>query len=247
MSALEVVDKIARGDVYRRLITFREGLTIRGDGAGLRRRPASARRRSSKRPRTRRRADSRSRSATPAISRAICSPRPIRCAARRRPIALVGPDGELVQADRSTTGLRDAAKAHGLTRPGGGDAGRRWSKRKRLSPDERPLVAAVYLNRTPTRHADAGRSHGDLRAAAGRPIQRQPPPRRSAVRLAVQHLSVSRACRPVRLPLRARPRSRPSSNPARCDYLYFVSRNDGSHVFATDARRAQSQRAASGR
>jgi peptidoglycan lytic transglycosylase G len=28
MSALEVVDKIARGEVYRRLVTFREGLTI---------------------------------------------------------------------------------------------------------------------------------------------------------------------------------------------------------------------------
>ncbi len=32
MSAVEVVDKLARGDVYARRITFPEGLTIRGDG-----------------------------------------------------------------------------------------------------------------------------------------------------------------------------------------------------------------------
>ena len=28
MHALDVIDKIARGDVYKRLLTFREGLTI---------------------------------------------------------------------------------------------------------------------------------------------------------------------------------------------------------------------------
>ena len=28
MQRLDVVDKIARGDVYKRLLTFREGLTI---------------------------------------------------------------------------------------------------------------------------------------------------------------------------------------------------------------------------
>ena len=34
-----------------------------------------------------------------------------------------------------------------------------------------------------------------------------------------------------------------AANPADVDYLYFVSRNDGSHEFAPDARRAQPQRA----
>ena len=36
MHALDVIDKIARGDVYKRLLTFREGLTIARDGAGVR-------------------------------------------------------------------------------------------------------------------------------------------------------------------------------------------------------------------
>ncbi len=34
-----------------------------------------------------------------------------------------------------------------------------------------------------------------------------------------------------------------AANPAAVPYLYFVSRNDGSHAFADDARRAQPERA----
>ena len=42
MSAVEVVDKLARGDVYGRRITFPEGLTIREMADALRDRASSA-------------------------------------------------------------------------------------------------------------------------------------------------------------------------------------------------------------
>ena len=102
--------------------------------------------------------------------------------------------------------------------------------------EERPLVAAVYRNRLAIgmgMQADptvvyALRKRGEVR--------RQHPPRRSGVRFAVQHLPVSRACRPVRSPRRAGPRSRRRWRPPTSKYLYFVSRNDGSHVFAETLR-----------
>ena len=51
--APRVVDKIARGDVYRRLVTFREGLTIPRDGGGVReRRLGQGRRLQKARPET---------------------------------------------------------------------------------------------------------------------------------------------------------------------------------------------------
>ena len=54
------------------------------------------------------------------------------------------------------------------------------------------------------RHGDAVRSDGDLRAAARRPLERQPDAREPAVRFALQHVSLQRpAARPDR---RARPR-----------------------------------------
>ena len=52
------------------------------------------------------------------------------------------------------------------------------------------------------------------------------------VRLAVQHLSLSRAAaRADRVAGQGVARSRGASR-RRADYLYFVSRNDGSHEFA---------------
>ena len=65
-----------------------------------------------------------------------------------------------------------------------------------------------------------------------RPVERQPPRAGPADELAVQHLPVSRACRRsdrVTWPRLARGRVRPADVP----YLYFVSRNDGTHVFAS--------------
>ena len=81
-------------------------------------------------------------------------------------------------------------------------------EKETAQPEERPLVAAVYRNRLrigmalqcdPTviyALAAAGRYHGNLTRANLR------------VRLALQHLPVSRACRRDRLPRRGEPRSR---------------------------------------
>ncbi len=63
------------------------------------------------------------------------------------------------------------------------------------------------------RHAAAVRPDGDLRAAARRPLHRQPAPRRSDVRLAVQHLSLSGAAARADRVARARRRSKRRRSP----------------------------------
>ena len=84
MSAADVVDKLARGDVYRRMVTFREGLTI-AEMAAVFADARLGRRRISRRPPAIRRPSAIS-IRRRAISRAICSPTPTRSAApRRRP------------------------------------------------------------------------------------------------------------------------------------------------------------------
>ena len=83
MHALDVIDKIARGDVYKRLLTFREGLTIaemaqvfedKGFGKADEFRKAA----------TNSEVDRRSRSGGAAISKATCFPKPTRCRETRR-------------------------------------------------------------------------------------------------------------------------------------------------------------------
>ena len=58
------------------------------------------------------------------------------------------------------------------------------------------------------RHGPPVRSDRHLRARARRPVRRQPHARESAIRLTVQHVSVRRACLPVRSRRLARRRSR---------------------------------------
>ena len=85
MTPLDVIDKIARGDVYLVAITFPEGLTIAEMAADLRgARAWDRRRRSSRRPHD---AGARARRSIPAraISKAICFPRPTPCRAAPTP------------------------------------------------------------------------------------------------------------------------------------------------------------------
>ena len=74
------------------------------------------------------------------------------------------------------------------------------------------------------------RSDGDLRAAAGRSLGRQPPRENLESTRPTTRTVPRPAARPHRL---ARPRPLEAAlRPAAVPYLYFVSRNDGSHVFA---------------
>ena len=102
-------------------------------------------------------------------------------------------------------------------------------------PDERPLVAAVYRNRLEIgmgMQADptviyalrkAGRYDGNIRAPTWRSTRPTTP-------------IATAACRPDRLPRRGEPSLEAALAPADSTFLYFVSRNDGSHVFAETLR-----------
>ena len=111
-------------------------------------------------------------------------------------------------------------------------------------PDERPIVAAVYRNRL----------------KIGMPMQADPTVvyalekahrydgniRRDDLALDSPYNTYSiRDCRPDRLPSPGKASLEAALLPADVPYLYFVSRNDGSHVFAEHARRAQRERAGS--
>jgi len=104
-------------------------------------------------------------------------------------------------------------------------------EKETAAPEERPLV-----RRCTTTGCGSGSgcsaTHGHLRAGAPRSLQREPHTGRPGHRLALQHVPLSgpasRAiAAPGRLSLEAAVR------PAPVDYVYFVSRNDGSHAFAS--------------
>ena len=106
-------------------------------------------------------------------------------------------------------------------------------EKETAAPEERPLVSAVYRQSAEARHAAPVRPDRDLRADAGAPMARQPDAAGPSVQLAVQHLPVRGiAAGSDRVTWRA-VAARPPSVPPTCPYLYFVSRNDGTHVFAT--------------
>ncbi|MFA5907886.1 MAG: endolytic transglycosylase MltG [Vicinamibacterales bacterium] len=228
MTALDVVGKIARGEVYTRLLTFREGLTMvemaavfeeRGFGAAA--------------DFTRAAQDaSLIRDLDPAARDLEGYLFPETYALpRRTPAAdvvaqMVAGFKKAFDAD-----LRAAAAAGGLTVRQAVTLASLVEK-ETASPDERPIVAAVYRNRMKIRmgmQADptviyalqkAGKYDGNLSKEdlrfdspyntyryAGLP----PGPIASAGRA-----SLAAAVKP-----------------AAVDYLYFVSRNDGTHVFAS--------------
>jgi UPF0755 protein len=227
MTPLEVIDKLARGDVYRRLITFREGLTIHemakvfedegfGSAADFERAARDA---------------SPMRDLDPQAADLEGYLFPETYTLRRdTPAAVLV--AQMVALFRKIFGpdLQEAARAQGLTVREAVTLAALVEKETAVA-EERPLVAAVYLNRRRLgmpMQADptvifalqrAGRYDGNLR------------------RDDLQFDSPYNSYRypglppgPIAAPGRASLEA--AVKPAASDYLYFVSKNDGSHVFA---------------
>ncbi len=225
---IEVVDRIARGDVYLRTITFREGLTIRQmaalfeeKGFGPAQEFASA-------------------AANPERIRAL-DPQapdlegylfPDTYALPRRATAETLVDRMVAEFEKVLApDLRARATARGLSvRELVALAS--IVEKETGTPEERPLVAAVYTNRLrigmglqcdPTviyaleraGRYDGNLRRGDLTIDSPYNTYRYPglPPG------------------PIAAPGRASLEA--AASPASVSYLYFVSRNDGSHVFAS--------------
>ena len=227
MTPVEVIDKIAKGDVYTRRVTFPEGLTIiemariyEQQGFG----PSAAFVASARDPAAIRDLDPDAPDLEGYLFPETYSmPRDVNAA--RLIATMVGRFRELF-----TPELREAGRALGLSTRQIVTLAALVEKETAV-PDERPLVAAVYLNRLKIgmgMQADptviyalqrAGRYDGNLRRDdlsfdspyntyryAGLPPGPIASPGLASLKAAVA--------------------------PAAVDYLYFVSRNDGSHVFA---------------
>lgn len=226
-SAVEVVHRIARGDVYRRLLTFREGLTLREMAAVFEARGLGT-------------ADSFVAAAHDATLVRGMDPAATDLEGYLFPETYALPRGTSAQAlvrqmvvafERACPpALRDAAAADGL------------SVRQLVSlaalveketarEEERPLVAAVYRNR--------------LRI--GMPMQADPTVIYALQRAGLWTGNIRRVDLafdspyntyrypglppgPIAAPGRASLEA--AAHPADVPYLYFVSRNDGTHVFA---------------
>jgi peptidoglycan lytic transglycosylase G len=227
MTPLEVIDRLARGDVYRRLVTFREGLTIPemavvyeqagfGSGASFRQAAAEA---------------GLIRDLDPQAQDLEGYLFPETYALPRET-----PAGGLVTQmvasfkKNFTPEMLAAVKAQGLSAREAVTLASLVEKETAVA-DERPIVAAVYLNRKRLgmpMQADptviyalqrAGRYDGNIR------------------REDLQFDSPYNTYRypglppgPIAAPGRASLEA--VTKPAQVSYLYFVSKNDGSHVFA---------------
>lgn len=225
---IEVVDRIARGDVYLRTITFREGLTIRQMAALFEEKgfgPAQEFASAAANPERIRALDPQARDLEGYLF-------PDTYALPRRATAETLVDRMVVEFEKVLApDLRARATARGL------------SVRELVTlasiveketgtPEERPLVAAVYTNRLrigmglqcdPTviyaleraGRYDGNIRRGDLTIDSPYNTYRYPglPPG------------------PIAAPGRASLEA--AASPASVSYLYFVSRNDGSHVFAS--------------
>lgn len=228
MHALDVVDKIARGDVYRRQLTFREGLTIvemaalfeeRGFGS------AEDFRKAAQNATLVKDLDP----AAPDLE-GYLFPETYALARGTSPAELVT---QMVDGFKNalTSDVRSAASAAGLSVRQLVTLASLVEK-ETGTPDERPLVAAVYANRLKIgmgMQADptviyalqkAGKYDGNLRRED---LQFDSP--YNTYRYA--GLPPGPIASPGRASIEA------SAKPAAVDYLYFVSRNDGTHVFAS--------------
>jgi UPF0755 protein len=229
MSAREVVDKIARGDVYLRPITFREGLTIRQMGElyeSKRFGPAADFLRAA------RNADA-IRAIDPDATdlEGYLFPDTYTLPHRATAEQLVS---RMVTAFEKalTPELRQQAAAHGLSIRELVTLASIVEKETGKA-DERPLVAAVYMNRLkagmglqcdPTviyALERAGRFNGNL---TREDLHNYDSPY-NTYRYA--GLPPGPIAAPGKASLQA------AANPADVPYMYFVSRNDGSHAFAT--------------
>jgi UPF0755 protein len=228
MHALDVIDKIARGDVYRRRLTFREGLTVaemaqvfeeRGFGSA---------------------ADFRAAAGNAALIHDL-DPAAQDLEGYLFPETYALPRGTTAAAvvAQMVEGFKNA-----LTPEIRGNASAAGLSIRQLvtlaslveketgTPAERPLVAAVYSNRMRIgmgMQADptviyalqkAGKYDGNLRRDD---LQFDSP--YNTYRYA--GLPPGPIAAPGKASLEA------AAKPADVDYLYFVSKNDGSHVFAT--------------
>lgn len=227
MSPMNVVDKLARGDVYRRQVTFREGLTIdemaavfaaAGFGTAAEFKEAAAD------PTAIRDLDP-----TADTLEGYLFPETYSLARHTSAPTLVG---QMVTFFRKTLTpeLLEAYKAQGLTLREAVTVASLVEKETAV-PAERPLVASVYLNRKRIgmpMQADptviyalqrAGRYDGNIRRDD---LQFDSP--YNTYRY--PGLPPGPIASPGKASLEA------VGNPAESDYLYFVSKNDGSHVFA---------------
>jgi UPF0755 protein len=227
MTPLEVIDKIARGDVYRRLITFREGLTIpemaklfEDSGFGSAADFVAA----AKDPQAIRDLDP----SAPDLEGYLFPE--TYTLPRDTPAKDVVAQMTALFKKTFTPEMREATSARGLSVREAVTVASLVEKETAVDA-ERPLVAAVYLNRLRVgmpMQADptvifalqrAGRYDGNIR------------------REDLQFDSPYNTYRypglppgPIAAPGRAALAA--VAQPAAVDYLYFVSRNDGSHVFA---------------
>lgn len=229
MTALAVVDKIARGDVYKRMLTFREGLTIdemavvfeqRGFGSAVEFTKAAQN--------------------AALINDLDPAARDLEgylfpetyALPRNTPASEVV--AQMVAGFKKAfdEGLRAAAAADGLTVRQVVTLASLVEK-ETASGDERPLVAAVYRNRMRIKmgmQADptviyalqkAGKYDGNLSKAD---LQFDSP--YNTYRYA--------GLPPGPIAAAGRASLEATVKPAAVDYLYFVSRNDGTHVFASN-------------
>jgi UPF0755 protein len=227
MTAMEVVDKIARGDVYRRLVTFREGLTIRemarvyeeaelGQAADFEKAAQDA-------------APIRDLDAAATDLEGYLFPDTYSLR-RETPATVLVAQMTASFKKVFSEELRQAARTQGMSVREVVTLASLVEKETAV-PDERRIVAAVYLNRR----------------KMGMPMQADPTVIYAMQRagnyngnIRREDLAMDSPYNTYRYPgLPPGPIAAPGKaaleaavHPAEVDYLYFVSRNDGSHVFA---------------
>ncbi|HEX5474350.1 MAG TPA: endolytic transglycosylase MltG [Vicinamibacterales bacterium] len=228
MSARDVIEKIARGEVYLRPLTFPEGLTLRQMAALFESKGFG------------KAGDFVAAASDTSSIRAIdpqatdlegyLFPDTYRLPRTVTAAQLVG--RMVANFNKALTpDVRQAAAAHGLTIRGLVTLASIVEK-ETARPDERPLVAAVYSNRL--RIGMALQCDPTVIYALARADQYNG-------NLTRANLQVDSPYNTYRYPgLPPGPIASPgraslvaAANPADVPYLYFVSRNDGSHVFAT--------------